>query len=499
LGLGPLGASDPLADPLMGATLTGTPLGAGPLAADPLGRPMASQTLGSPMARRPAAAPAESDGPNLVLIGSIGGGVLLVLLVLVGAIVVANMSGGSTPVAANSSTPDDAVPAAPTPVPQAPAATTTAASATTPTPATPTPSVPTATSPTPAAPAGPAGAIPPMGAPATPSPGPLAPAGTPPAGTPNFGPGGAQVPTAGGGIPARGAPLAPGGFPGAQGSSAPGGSAAARSGGTAAAATKNSERMVRVISRDDPNNFVETLENVTPNPKGFAAGLPTWHGDSRAKLAGVMKIGEDTRTNIQAHYSWMHNILPFIGHQDIYEKFDLSKPLHDKANMKYGVFLVPEFLVPGNPKQRWDGYPFDHFALTHFVGMSGIEDSRNLVAGKLDRSDPRAGVFGYDRIASIAEITDGTSNTIMVIGVGELANPWVMGGGATIRGARQPYFDKLSGFASHGQNGPIAMMADGSIRLISPNIDPAVFRAMCTIHGAESVDLQPVAPPLKLD
>ena len=257
--------------------------------------------------------------------------------------------------------------------------------------------------------------------------------------------------------------------------------------------------MVRIISRDDPNNYVETPESATPNLKGFSAGLPTWHGDSRAKLVGVMKVGDDTRVNIQAHYSWMHNILPFIGHQDIYDKFDLNKPLHDKANMKYGVLLVPEFLVPGNPKQRWDGYPFDHFALTHFVGMSGVEDSRNLVAGKLDRSDPRAGVFGYDRIANMAEITDGTSNTVMVIGVGELANPWVMGGGATIRGARQPYFDKLSGFASHGQNGPIAMMADGSVRVISPNIDPAVFRAMCTIHGAESVDLQSVAPPLKLD
>jgi hypothetical protein len=87
----------------------------------------------------------------------------------------------------------------------------------------------------------------------------------------------------------------------------------------------------------------------------------------------------------------------------------------------------------------------------------------------------------------------------MVIGIGELANPWVMGGGATIRGARQPYFDKLSGFGSHGQNGAIAMMADGSVRLVSPSVDPGIFRAMCTIHGAETVDLQAAAPDLKLD
>jgi hypothetical protein len=41
------------------------------------------------------------------------------------------------------------------------------------------------------------------------------------------------------------------------------------------------------------------------------------------------------------------------------------------------------------------------------------------------------------------------------------------------------------------------MMADGSVRLISENIDPAVFRAMCTMHGAESVDLPSAAPPFQ--
>lgn len=257
--------------------------------------------------------------------------------------------------------------------------------------------------------------------------------------------------------------------------------------------------MVKIIPRGDPKGAYDTPDKVTPNPKGFGEVLPRWHADGKAKLVGVFKVGDATRTTTQAHYSWMHNLLPFMGHQETYDKFDLTKPLHDNANIKFGAILVPEYLVPGNPRQRWEGYPFEHFALTHYVGMSGIEDARNVVAGKFDRTDPRAGVFGYDRIAAPSEITDGTSNTIMVIGIGELANPWVMGGGATIRGARQPYFDKLSGFASHGQNGPITIMADGSIRLISSNIDPAVFRAMCTIHGAESVDLQAAAPLFKVD
>jgi hypothetical protein len=100
-------------------------------------------------------------------------------------------------------------------------------------------------------------------------------------------------------------------------------------------------------------------------------------------------------------------------------------------------------------------------------------------------------VFGYDRIARASDITDGTANTILLIGTGEVAAPWVQGGGATIRGARQPYFDKFTGFGSRGLPAPGAyvLMADGSSRVISATIDPEIFKAMCTIHGAEQIDM----------
>ena len=40
-------------------------------------------------------------------------------------------------------------------------------------------------------------------------------------------------------------------------------------------------------------------------------------------------------------------------------------------------------------------------------------------------------------------------------------------------------------------------MADGSTRFIPADIDPTVFRAMCTIHGSESVDISAIGPELK--
>jgi hypothetical protein len=189
-----------------------------------------------------------------------------------------------------------------------------------------------------------------------------------------------------------------------------------------------------------------------------------------------------------AGYGWMVHLLPSVGFEDVYKKYDFTKDWDDPVNLQLSGTLVPAFLNPADKRERWKDYPF---ALTHFVGMSGIEDMRQVVAGKLPRTDPRAGIFGYDEVIKPSAIADGASTTIMLIGSGELASPWIMGGGATIRGARDPIFDELSGFGSLGlpHRGALVVMADGSVKFIKAEVNSGVFKAMCTVHGAETVDL----------
>ena len=160
--------------------------------------------------------------------------------------------------------------------------------------------------------------------------------------------------------------------------------------------------------------------------------------------------------------------------------------------MEQAAQIIPEFQNPLNNKERWKGYPFRNIALSHFVGMSGVERRRTEVAAKLPRKDPRAGIFGYKEVMRLKDVTDGASNTIAIIGAGELAGPWASGGGATIRGARKPHFGGISGFGTEGNDteGAVALRADGSSKFISAEIDPKVFEAMCTAHGKESVDLE---------
>lgn len=227
-----------------------------------------------------------------------------------------------------------------------------------------------------------------------------------------------------------------------------------------------------------------------------SASMNFWSNQTDGNPRGVRKVKD---MPIVGGYSWMTELLPFIGHAELYGGLDFEKSwITHPENYRIAGTVIPQFLNPAADTAKWQGYPYNGLGLTHFVGMSGVEDGPNVVAAALNRNDPRAGFFGYDDIAKPREITDGAGKTIMLIGSGRLAGPWIQGGGATIRGAREPYFDELSGFQSPGLKTPgcVVLFADGSSREISANIDPAVFRAMCTIHGGETVDI-PSGQPLQ--
>ncbi len=242
-------------------------------------------------------------------------------------------------------------------------------------------------------------------------------------------------------------------------------------------------------------NLTGQSSNASSGPHRLFVASQKWLGSGQVK--GIHTVMEDRPLMVQ--YSWMTALLPHLGHQKLHGRIDQTKPWLDERNLAFSAAVIPQFQNPSDDRKVWKGYPFDGMGLSHFVGMAGVEDRRTVVAGELPRSDPRAGVFGYDKVAKRSDITDGESQTILLIGAGKIASPWVQGGGATIRGAREPYFDKLTGFGSVGNEskpGSAATMVDGSVRFLSSHIDPQVMRALCTIHGAETVDVSQAGEPL---
>jgi hypothetical protein len=86
------------------------------------------------------------------------------------------------------------------------------------------------------------------------------------------------------------------------------------------------------------------------------------------------------------------------------------------------------------------------------------------------------------------------------------SGPWIAGGGATIRGT-SPNGDRDVGFPGGfrspnygGKEGVWVIMADGSVRFLSRNVSPSVFKALCTMNGGDDPgDIDLAAPRQKLE
>jgi hypothetical protein len=152
--------------------------------------------------------------------------------------------------------------------------------------------------------------------------------------------------------------------------------------------------------------------------------------------------------------------LPFIEEGQLYEQFKLDEPW-DSAHNKKLLAKMPKVFAPVVGKAPIEGG-------TYYQGLVG--------PGAL--FDPR---FGKDRGATMLQITDGTSNTLMVVEAAK-AVPWTAPDDVPFDPKQLP---KLGGQFPDGFH---AAMADGSVHYFKRDIKPDVLRALITIAGGEAVD-----------
>jgi hypothetical protein len=175
--------------------------------------------------------------------------------------------------------------------------------------------------------------------------------------------------------------------------------------------------------------------------------------------------------------SWLATILPYLDQSPLYNMIDLEAGWEDEAN---ATPLKTPLPVYHNPSQLETP---SEYGTTNYVGIAGVgEDGPTLPV-----TSNKAGVFAYNRATNIADIRDGTSNTICVTDCSE-PMPWGQGGKATIRAlTEKPYINGPDGIGGPHQGGIHAGLCDGSVRFISENIDPATFEALTTINGGEAL------------
>ena len=196
------------------------------------------------------------------------------------------------------------------------------------------------------------------------------------------------------------------------------------------------------------------------------------------------------------------DLLPFMGHGPLAARVNKNYAWYDERNLPAGGAWVPELLVPYYPQSAWRAnspYAPDHvLGATNYVAVAGV----GLDIARVNPADPafktKVGITGYGWGSKPEEITDGMSNTIYLIQTPPgLQQPWIAGGGATVRGFDES--DPMTGYRyahpGRDKQGTYALMADGSVRYVPADIDPKVLNAMATRAGAEALaDIDTAAP-----
>ena len=205
-----------------------------------------------------------------------------------------------------------------------------------------------------------------------------------------------------------------------------------------------------------------------PAPAVTEAHLKTSKGNIKRITLGIVSCADDSNAQMPTNIadkngkpllSWRVALLPYIEQDQLYKQFKLDEPWDSEHN-KTLIPLIPKTLR--SPRQA-----------------AALKDRTTYLAplGKgLVWEEPKG--------LKIAQITDGTSNTIALVEADdERAVIWSKPEDITID-PKNP----AAGLLGHYGGGFHAAMADGSVRFIGKGIDPMNLWALFTRAGGEMVD-----------
>lgn len=210
----------------------------------------------------------------------------------------------------------------------------------------------------------------------------------------------------------------------------------------------------------------------------------------------------DSRLNFRQNgWSWTAMILPFIEQGNQYAALDFRLDMHTSPNVEAIRNRNPAFECPSAANLPEDGVASDGilYAPTSYVGVAGAFPS-SFIDGS-GRSPRRDGMFLRDGRIQFGDISDGTSNTLLIgetihyfgvkSGMSATWDPNLYGrarkgnnhaGHATLALTRIAYrqinpslnlnvVNLREAFASYHTGGAQFSLADGSVHFISESID----------------------------
>jgi len=208
------------------------------------------------------------------------------------------------------------------------------------------------------------------------------------------------------------------------------------------------------------------------NLKNIGLALQNYHdvyGQFPPAAIGPHNVPRDRQ------FSWMVAILPFLEQRNLYDNLRLDLPWDHPHNAALLQGVFPDSLFcPSDPAPSATQ---EGFLKTSYAAVTGA-DSTIGDGGK-------RGIIGFDRGLRMEEITDGTSNTVIVAEVTD-GGLWFAGGFGTARRI-DDWIEKTTW--SHHPGGGLFAFADGSVQFLSGTTDPQDLRRLAAAQDGQPVKL----------
>jgi prepilin-type N-terminal cleavage/methylation domain-containing protein/prepilin-type processing-associated H-X9-DG protein len=215
--------------------------------------------------------------------------------------------------------------------------------------------------------------------------------------------------------------------------------------------------------------------------------------------------------------SWAPEVLPFIEQQNVYQRYRFDRPWDHVDNQPATSATISIFLCPAAPTGRLNTEGSNTYGLADYSAIYDVDPSL-IATGLLSpwNGDPKS-AMPFDTGGRIADILDGTSNTLLIAEVAGRPEVYALGR-STGSSTRVPawasyngiYPINLDGWLADGTGpwGPCAvncsnaheiysfhttganiLMADGSTRFVRSTVDIRAMAAAVTRAGNETLTL----------
>jgi hypothetical protein len=196
----------------------------------------------------------------------------------------------------------------------------------------------------------------------------------------------------------------------------------------------------------------------TNNLKQIAIGLQNYHD-----LYGAFPPAYLADANGKPMHSWRVLILPFIEQQALYDRYNFDEPWDGPNNHQLVSLIPPPYRCPSDPA----GGP--GLATTNYAAITGPGT-----------------MFDGETSSTMASITDGTANTLMIAETTAGIN-WMEPRDLDVNQMSFAINGSLTEVSSHHPGGAGAATADGSVHFLAQSIGAQELRALMSRAGDETI------------